>query len=92
MKDPNCDFCNAVQGICTECNACFSEHCDCDPCQHGKPRDVECVFCGRMLEDSGVQYQFLDVGKVVEWASDLGFGGIPDQNQGAVEQDAEEKS
>ena len=54
MKDPNCDFCNHVSGVCVECDACFGEHCECNPCQHGKPRDVECVFCGRMLEHPGI--------------------------------------
>ena len=51
MKDANCEFCNAgapnLQGICTDCDSCFGEHCQCDPCQHGKARSEECVFCGR---------------------------------------------
>ena len=49
--DPTCDFCMAgppnLRGICTECDGCFGEHCRCDPCQHGKTRTEECVFCGR---------------------------------------------
>jgi hypothetical protein len=54
MKNPECDFCNHVSGVCVECDACFGEHCECNPCQHGKPRDIECVFCGRILEHPGI--------------------------------------
>ena len=50
-RDPNCDFCTAgapnLQGICTDCDGCLGEHCQCDPCQHDKKRSEECVFCGR---------------------------------------------
>lgn len=50
-RDPQCDFCTAgapnLVGICTDCDGCFGEHCKCDPCQHGKKRTDECVFCGR---------------------------------------------
>ena len=47
MKDPTCDYCSEVYGVCTECAGCFGEHCQCDPCQHGKARVEECVFCQR---------------------------------------------
>ena len=47
MKSSDCDFCALVQGVCTDCDGCFGEHCQCDPCQHGKKRAEECVFCGR---------------------------------------------
>jgi hypothetical protein len=46
-RDPNCDFCLEVQGVCTECDGCFGEHCQCDPCAHNKFRDEACVFCVR---------------------------------------------
>jgi len=51
-RDLNCEFCNATHrmitwGVCTECEACFGEHCECDPCAHGKARSEECVFCVR---------------------------------------------
>jgi hypothetical protein len=89
MKNPECDFCNAgapcLQGICVMCDGCFGEHCECDPCQHGKPRDVECVFCGRLFEHPGILLEE----DVEQLAIALGFGGIPDENQDAVERDAE---
>lgn len=47
MKDQNCDFCNHVSGVCTECEGCFGEHCQCDPCAHGRMRSEPCVFCVR---------------------------------------------
>jgi hypothetical protein len=34
-------------GICIYCDGCFINCCTCDPCQHGKRRDEECVFCER---------------------------------------------
>ena len=46
-KNPECDFCKEVSGVCTECDGCFGEHCQCDPCAHGKNRAEDCVFCGR---------------------------------------------
>lgn len=50
-QDPNCAVCNAERpnlvGICVECGGCFSVHCQCDACQHGKARLEECVFCQR---------------------------------------------
>ncbi len=108
MKDPNCDFCNAgapcLQGICVYCDGCFGEHCQCDPCQHGKAGYVECVFCGRLLEHPGIllaedpnDASFTDA----EVAQDIHFEALcrlssgersPDENQDAVERDAEEKS
>jgi hypothetical protein len=50
-QHPACGACNAgkpdLQGICTDCDGCMSQHCQCDPCQHGKARSEECVFCER---------------------------------------------
>jgi len=57
MKTPDCDFCSLVSGICVECGGCFGEHCQCDPCQHGKARADECVFCGRGFGPSEEQLQ-----------------------------------
>ena len=52
-RDPNCAVCNAgrpnLRGICTDCNGCMIEHCQCDPCQHNKKRSEECVFCERFF-------------------------------------------
>jgi len=50
--NPSCDFCQAGYGVCTECGGCFGEHCQCDPCQHGKARKDECTFCGREKEQT----------------------------------------
>ena len=50
MKNIERDFCLGVQGICTECDGCFGEHCDCAVCAHGKKREEDCVFCGRGFE------------------------------------------
>ena len=50
-RDSECIVCNAgrpnLQAICTDCDGCMVEHCQCDPCQHGKTRAEECVFCQR---------------------------------------------
>ena len=50
-RDPECIVCHAgrpnLQAICTECDGCMVEHCQCDPCQHDKARIDECVFCER---------------------------------------------
>jgi hypothetical protein len=46
-RDPNCDFCLGAYGICTECEGCMFDHCECDPCAHGKARIEECIFCDR---------------------------------------------
>lgn len=50
-QNPNCGVCNAerpnLQGICTECDGCFVDHCQCDPCQHGRARSEQCCFCER---------------------------------------------
>lgn len=50
-QDSNCVVCNAQRpnlvGICTECEGCMAEHCDCPICQHGKARVEACFFCGR---------------------------------------------
>ena len=51
MKHDECDFCQEVSGVCTECEGCFGAHCHCDPCQHGKSRNAECVFCVRMIAE-----------------------------------------
>lgn len=37
-------------GICCECLGCFKNCCVCNPCQHGKARTEECVFCEREEE------------------------------------------
>ena len=50
MKNPECDFCQGVVGVCITCDGCFGEHCQCDPCQHGKARADECVFCERFFK------------------------------------------
>lgn len=50
-QHPTCVECNAgrpeFQGVCTDCDGCMRLHCQCDPCQHGKARLEECVFCQR---------------------------------------------
>ena len=71
-RDPNCDFCLGVQGICTECDGCFGEHCLCSPCAHGKLRTDECVFCGRgfgpvAFVDSLTQSEDVDIQKDIKW-------------------------
>lgn len=52
MNHPECDYCQEVWEQCTECQGCFGEHCTCDPCQHGKARSDECVFCRRGFQRS----------------------------------------
>lgn len=42
-----CKKCKAMTGVCVDCRQCFAEHCVCDPCQHGKTRKQECIFCER---------------------------------------------
>lgn len=66
-QDPNCAVCNAERpnlvGICVECDGCMRLHCQCDPCQHDKPRADECVFCQRVatpLLDALVQADDID--------------------------------
>jgi hypothetical protein len=73
-RDPNCDFCLGVQGICTECDACFGEHCQCDPCAHGNKREEACVFCGRGFYGRGIDFvdsmtksESVDIQKDIEW-------------------------
>lgn len=70
MKDPNCDFCLAVRGVCTDCEGCFGGHCQCDPCQHGKARAEECVFCSRgfvPLTDAMVKAEPDNVQAALDW-------------------------
>lgn len=70
MRDEACEDCLGVQGVCVDCNACFGQHCECDPCQHGKPRDVECVFCGRGCEalvDVMVQHEDDRLQSSLDW-------------------------
>ena len=66
-KDSSCAICNAerpdFQGVCTECDGCFGDHCDCVVCAHDKPRADECVFCQRVapqLLDALVQADDID--------------------------------
>lgn len=70
MRDPACDFCAEAVGICTECSGCFGGHCQCDPCQHGRRRDQQCVFCVRgftSLIDAAVQAEPDDIQKSLDW-------------------------
>ena len=72
-QDPNCVVCNAVRpnlcGICTDCEGCFGEHCQCDPCAHGKTRDEECGFCmrGFALSLSDVMVMRDNMADDIEW-------------------------
>jgi hypothetical protein len=70
MKNLNCDYCLGVQGICTECQACFYDHCKCDPCAHNKTQEEDCIFClrGMAVRDA--------IDEVVHRAAeDLEYGG-----------------
>ena len=73
MRDPNCDRCNAVrdlQGICTDCNGCFNQHCQCNPCAHGKDRSEDCIFCGRgyrPLVSAMVDSESASIQRDLEW-------------------------
>ena len=73
MRDPNCDRCNAVrdlQGICTDCGGCFGQHCQCNPCAHGKARSEDCIFCGRgyrPLVNAMVESEPDEIQQDLEW-------------------------
>jgi hypothetical protein len=43
------DACKDFGGICTICEESMKT-CQCDPCQHGRTRQEECVFCEREEE------------------------------------------
>ncbi len=47
MTKDECEACQDVCGRCTECQKCMLTHCACNPCQHGRYREEECVFCRR---------------------------------------------
>jgi len=70
-QHPTCPRCNAgrpdLRGICTDCDGCMSEHCQCDPCQHGKSQEEECVFCLRWSSVIDVMVRHDDIDADLRW-------------------------